>query len=196
LAKRTNSPWSKTYKEGLPTTAVNDHVNIDQNVNATITTGVIDSITGQWQGITVSDSAFTLDAVHEAVPNGATVTVPQGEGYAIDMVGFSDLFIALKGSEGGAHAITAVMGGDVYYMNLTPPIGGATLRGTYDQLYPAASAKMHALFDDDEETLTADVWNIYVIGGRLANQKILNFKLTNNTGSEEATLQFAYLRVV
>jgi len=113
LAKRTNSPWSKTYKEGLPTTAVNDHVNIDQNVNATITTGVIDSVTGLWKGVTTSDDAFTLDAVNEAVPNGASVVVPQAGG--IDMTGYEDIVIAIKGSEAGNHAIEAIQGGDVYY---------------------------------------------------------------------------------
>jgi len=50
------------------------------------------------------------------------------------------------------------MSGDVYYSNLTPPDGGATLRG----VEPSD-----------------------ISGG-----------ITNNTGSEEATLQFAYLRVV
>jgi len=193
LAKRTNSPWSKTYKEGLPTTAVDDHVNINQTVAGTITTGVIDSATGQWQGITVSDSAFTLDAVHEAVPNGATVTSPQGAGYAIDMTGYNDLFIALIGSEAGNHAISAVMSGDVYYANLTPINGGATLRG--GDIYSNPTA-MNDLFSDGAESLTADVWNIYSLPDMFKDQKSINFKITNNTGSEEATLQFAYQRVV
>ena len=193
MAKRTNSPWSKTYKEGLPTTAVDDHVNIDQTVAGTITTGVIDSATGQWKGITVSDDAFTIDAVHEAIPNGATVTSPQGAGYAIDMTDYCDLFIAIKGSEAGNHALEAVMSGDVYYSNLTPPDGGATLRGVEPS---DISGGMSNLFNDSAESLTADVWNIFMIHRTLANQKSLNFKLTNNTGSEEATLQFAYLRVV
>jgi len=194
LARRANSPWSKTYKEGLPTTAVNDHVNIDQNVNATITTGVIDSQTGLWKGITVSDDAFTIDPVHEAVPNGATVTSPQGAGYAIDMTDFNDLFIAIKGSEAGNHAITAVQGGDDYFFNLTPPAGGDTLK--LSTTSRVADTSLDALFNDTAESLTADVWNIFMIQGRCSNQKILNFKITNNTGSEEATLQFAYLRVV
>lgn len=177
----------------MTTSAVNDHVNIDQNVNATITTGVIDSATGQWQGITVSDSAFTLDAVHEAVPNGATVTVPQGEGYAIDMTGFNDLQIAIKGSEAGNHAIKFCMSGDVYYANLTPPDNGATLRGNANS---NEASSIGDLVNDSAESLTADVWNIFTILNRLAGQKSINLKLTNNTGSEEATLQFAYLRVV
>ena len=189
MARRTNSPWSKTYKEGLSTSAVNDHVNIDQNVSATITTGVIDSVTGQWKGIIVSDEAFTIDAVHEAVPNGATVTSPQGA--SIDMTGFKTLQIAIKGSQAGNHTMTAAQGGDVYYANLTPPDGGATLRGNGDW-YAAAD------FEDltsSTNSLSANVWNIYTIINRLQDQKTLQFLLTNSTGSEEATLQFAYLRV-
>jgi len=194
LARRANSPWSKTYKEGLPTTAVNDHVNIDQNVNATITTGVIDSLTGLWKGITVSDDFFTLDPVQEAIPNGATVTVPQGAGNEIDMTDYCDLFIALKGSEAGNHAIIAVQGGNDYYANLTPPDGGATLRVAGGPSGGSAGTFNDGL-NDSAESLTADVWNIFNIQERLSNQKTLNFKITNNTGSEEATLQFAYLRV-
>jgi len=194
LAKRTNSPWSKTYKEGLPTTAVDDHVSIDQTVVGAITTGVIDSATGQWKGITVTDDSFSLDAVHEAVPNGATVTSPQGTGNAIDMTGYENLFIAIKGSEGGNHAITAVMSGDVYYKNLTPPNNGTTLKRNGD---PGSGGAFESAFEDSAEALTADVWNIFYIGyERLANQASMQFKITNNTGSEEATLQFAYLRVV
>ena len=192
MARRTNSPWSKTYKEGLPTTAVDDHVNIDRAVSGTITTGVIDSATGQWKGITTSDEAFTIDAVHEAVPNGATVTSPQGAGNAIDMTGFSTLQIAIKGSQGGNHTITACQAGEVYYANLTPPDGGANLRGQGDWY---ASSDFENL-SSGTESLTADVWNIYTIINRVKDQKTIAFKITNSTGSEEATLQFAYLRVV
>jgi len=193
LARRTNSPWSKTYKEGLPTTAVDDHVNIDQTVIGAITTGVIDSATGQWKGITVTDDAFTLDAVHEAVPNGAVVTSPQGEGYAIDMLGYQDLYIALKGSEAGNHKLDAVMSGDVYFENLTPFDNGTRIQiaGRFD-----VPASLQTAFYDSAQALTADVWNIFLIQGVLSNQKSINFKITNDTGSEEATLQFAYLRVV
>jgi len=192
LARRANSPWSKTYKEGLPTTAVDDHVNIDQNVIGAITTGVIDSATGLWKGITVTDDAFTVDAVQEAIPNGATVTVPQGAGNAIDMTGYKDVFIAIKGSEAGDHALLAVMSGDVYYSNLTPINSGEALRGSGSP----DNGTVENLFYDSAESLTADVWNIFAIKEGLRHQKSINFKITNNTGSEEATLQFAYLRVV
>jgi len=188
LARRANSPWSKTYKEGLPTTAVDDHVNINQTVAGTITTGVIDSATGQWQGITVSDSAFTLDPIQEAIANGATVTAPQAD--PIDMTGFNDLLIALLPTQGGNHAIEAVMSGAVYYANLTPPNGGSSLRGNQ-----IGTSSLSDLLFDSADSLTADVWNIFMIKDQMRGQKSFQFKITNNSGSEE-NLTFAYLRVV
>jgi len=193
LARRANSPWSKTYKEGLPTTAVNDHVNIDQNVSATITTGVIDSTTGQWKGITVSDDNFLIDATHEAVPNTATVLSPQATPDYIDMTGYSDLFIAIKPTNGGNVDISAVMGPATnYFANLTPVNSAVGLRGIEGSLTGAAFSY---LLLDTSESLTADVWNIRYISGRLTNQKLLQFKITNNSGGE-SDIQFAYLRVV
>jgi len=194
LARRTNSPWSKTYKEGLSTSAVNDHVNIDQNVSATITTGVIDSTTGQWKGITVTDDAFTIDAVHEAVPNTGAVTSPQGAGNAIDMTGYNDLFFAIKPTNGGNFALECIMSGDVYYANLTPPNGGAGLRYVRNN-DEAVNQDLVPVFNDGGESLTADVWNIYVIQARAKGWKSLDFKITNNSGGE-SDIQFAYLRVV
>jgi len=193
LARRTNSPWSKTYKEGLPTTAVDDHVNIDNTVIGAITTGVIDSATGQWKGITVSDDNFTVDATHEAVPNTGVVLSPQATPDYIDMTGFNDLFIAIKPTNGGSVAISAVMGpAHNYYANLTPVNPASSLRGNISNEMDQPT--LTDLISDTAETLTADVWNIYVIT-RLANQKLLQFKITNNSGGE-SDIQFAYLRMV
>jgi hypothetical protein len=54
---------------------------------------------------------------------------------------------------------------------------------------------MNNLYVDTAETLVADVWNIFMIEGRLANQKILQFKIANNSGGE-SNIQFAYQRIV
>ena len=192
MAKRTNSPWSKTYKEGLPTTAVNDHVNIDQTVAGTITTGVIDQATGQWKGITVTDDAFTIDATHEAIPNGAAVLSPQVTPDFIDMKGYTDLFIAVKPTNGGNYNLSAVMGpSHNYFANLTPVNAGAILRGATI----TTPTSMVSVMVDGAESLTADVWNIFSIGyGVLKNQEVLQFSITNNSGAE-SDIQFAYLRV-
>ena len=192
MAKRTNSPWSKTYKEGLSTTAVNDHVNIDQTVAGTITTGVIDVATGQWKGITVTDDSFTIDATHEAIPNGASVLSPQAEPDYIDMTDFDHVQIAIKPTNGGNYAIQAVMGPNHnMYTNLTPVNPAVLLRGNSGDATPN---DMENLFSDGAASLTADVWNIFMIRTTLANQKLLQFKLTNNSGGE-SDIQFAYLRV-
>ena len=192
MARRTNSPWSKTYKEGLPTTAVDDHVNINQTVSGTITTGVIDSATGQWKGITVTDDAFTIDATHEAVPNSGEVLSPQATPQYIDMTGFNDLQIAIKPSNGGAFAMEAVMGpADNMYTNLTPVNAAAILRGNEKM----DSKGFDNMLGDASETMTADVWNIFFIRNVLQNVKLLQFKITNGSGGE-SDIQFAYLRVV
>ena len=192
MAKRTNSPWSKTYKEGLPTTAVDDHVNIDQTVIGAITTGVIDSATGLWKGITVTDDAFTLDATHEAVPNTGAVLSPQATPDYIDMTGFNQVQIAIKPTNGGNYAIDAVMGpNDHYYANLTPVNPATTLYGNVGQNNPQ---DFTILFQEDAQALTANVWNIFTITNNLSNQKLLQFKITNNSGGE-SDIQFAYLRV-
>mgnify|MGYP003628005525 CR=1 FL=1 len=190
---RTNSPWSKTYKEGLPTTAVDDHVNIDRTVVGAITTGVIDSATGQWKGITVTDDSFTIDATHEAVPNGATVLSPQSTPDYIDMTGYKDLFLAIKPSNSGNVAITAVMGpSHNYFANLTPVNAATTLRGGG---FPAMSGDdMDNVLLDAAEDCTADVWNIFYIHLRVMSQKLLQFKLVNNSGGE-SNIEFAYMRV-
>ena len=192
MARRSNSPWSKTYKEGLPTTAVDDHVDINQTVAGTITTGVIDSATGLWKGIIVSDDNFTVDATHEAVPNTGVVLSPQATPDYIDMTGFQDLQIAIKPSNGGSVACYAVMGpAHNYYANLTPVNPASRLRGAYRQ--PAD--RLDDLFVDGDDTLTADVWNIFTIFGTMANQKLIQFQITNNSGGE-SDIQFAYLRTV
>jgi len=194
LAKRTNSPWSKTYKEGLPTTAVDDHVNIDNTVVGAITTGVIDSATGQWKGITVTDDNFTIDATHEGVPNTGVVLCPQATPDYINMKGFKNLFIAIKPTNGGNVAIEAVFGpAHNYFANLTPIRSGSGVRIATDG--EPSDEGVYSGFYDATEALSADVWNIYNIQGRLSDQQVLQLQITNNSGGE-SDIQFAYLRVV
>ena len=190
--RRTNSPWGSSYKEGLPSTAVNSSVDVDQNVRATISTGVIDVATGQWQGIRLSDEQFLIDATHEAVANGASVLSPQSQPNHIDMTGYSDLFIAIKNSSGSTFGVEAVMGpSTTYFANLEPVNAGAILRGT---TVTTPTAMVSALIDSNE-SLTDSVWNIFSIQTVLANQKNLQFKITNSSGGN-SDIQFAYLRVV
>ena len=49
---------------------------------------------------------------------------------------------------------------------------------------------------DTSDSLTADVWNIFMIAGdRLANQKLLQFKIVNNSGGE-SDIETSFLRLV
>ena len=192
--RKSNSPWGSSYKEGLPSTAVNDTVDIDQNVRATINTGVIDVATGQWQGIRLSDEQFLIDATHEAVANGAAVLSPQAQPDRIDMTGYSDIIIGIKPSNGGNVAIEAVMGPVTnYFSNLTPVNAAAALR--IMNASPSTQDGFSNAVQDSTEALTADVWNIYRIADRVSDQKNLQFKITNNSGGN-SNIQFAYLRVV
>ena len=196
VKRRVNSPWGNVYKEGLPSTAVDDQTDVDQEVRPTILTGAIDVRSGRWEGVTLSDEQFTIDAIHEAVANGAAVLSPQSQPDYIDMTGFNDLFFAIKPSASGNCRIDAVMGPATNnFANLNPVNGVAELKGTIDDSYAGGAATVTALFSDSVETLSANVWNIFIIGRRLRGQKLLQFQITNNSGGA-SNIQFAYLRVV
>jgi hypothetical protein len=195
MPKTNFAPWSAETAEGIKTDPVDSNIRVKQEVIPAITVGTINSITGEWNGVIASDTAFLIDPIHEAVGNGATVLSPQRSNHEyIDMTGFSNLFFAIKPSNGGACAIDAVMGPSTYpFANLTPVNAAASLRGNRDPL--STSITLANLFTDSAETLTADVWNIFVIEGALQNQKLLQFKITNNSGGP-SNIQFASLRVV
>ena len=158
-----------------------------------LTVGTINAKTGEWTGVLESDTAFLIDATHEAVANGATVLSPQAQPDRIDMTGYSDIFIAIKPSNGGDIAIKAVMGPNTnYFANLEPVEAAATLEGNIGQTNPQ---DVTTLFDENATSLTADVWNIFVIQHNLANQKNMQFSIVNNSGGN-SNIQFAYLRIV
>ena len=48
---------------------------------------------------------------------------------------------------------------------------------------------------DGTESLTADVWNIFVIQEKLAGQKNMQIRIDNNSGGE-SDITFAFLRMV
>ena len=190
--RKSNSPWGSSYKEGLPSTAVNDTVDIDQNVRATITTGVIDVATGQWEGIRLSDKQFLIDETHDGVANGASVLSHQSQPDFIDMTGYNSLYIAIFQSNAGAYNLEAVMGPSTnYFANLTPINAGATLQGAYDTNLTGLSDVVKAI----SFSATADVWNIISIQDRMLGQKVLQVKISNQSG-DVSNIQFAYLRVV
>ena len=108
------------------------------------------------------------------------------------MTGFNKLFLAIKTNAGGNYKIEAVMGPDTQrFANLSPVDPASPLRGTYDQI----GNTIGNLLVDNVEVLTSDVWEILSIDNLLAGQKLLNFKITNNSGSD-ATFEVAFMRLV
>jgi len=191
--RKVYAPYSTTGEQ-VGQTPVEGYVDVKQEITPIILTGELGK-DGEWSGVTVSDKTFLIDTAHEAIPNGATVLSPQKADHEyIDLTGFNDITIAFKVSNGGNYAIDAVMGPDSYpYANLTPVNAASTLQGAVDDV--DSSGGIIPLFSQSAESLTADVWNIFMIGSRLRNQKLLQFKITNNSGGE-SNIQFASLRVV
>ncbi len=194
--KRTGyAPWSLTREAGVQSATVEGTIEVSQNVQPTLSTGFVDE-KGNWQGTKSNDEVFKKLAKEEAIPNGGEILAPGGNTPFIDMTGFNSLQIAIKPSNGGNFALSAVMGPDTEpYANLRPVNPATTLRGTNDQSYPPSAAKMNDLFYDDAEALTADVWNIYMIMGRLANQRLMQFKITNNSGGS-SDIEYGFMRLV
>jgi len=192
--RKSNSPWGSAYKEGLPSTAVNDRIEVDEILYPSVNTGTIDVATGQWEGITLSDKNFTIDTTHESVANGASVLCPQATPDYIDMTNYQDLFIAIRPSSGGNVALEAVFGpAHNAFANLAPIRAASGVRIATDG--EPSDEGVYSGFYDATEALTANVWNIYNIQGRLSNQKVLQLNITNNSGSV-SNITFAYLRVV
>jgi len=189
------TPFSTRAKEGATDAPLGDFVTVDQTITSTANAGFFDKNTGKFEGVLGSDKLFTIDDTHEATPNGGAVLSPQVTPQYIDMTGFNDLFIAIKPSNGGNCAITAVMGpNDISFANLAPVNPASTLRGA-PSYYPQSANIVDNLFVDPAETLIVDVWNIFSITEILKSQKLLQFKITNNSGAE-SDIQFAYMRIV
>jgi len=189
--RKVYAPYSKTGEQ-VGQTPLEGYVEVNQAVYPAVNTGLINE-NGEWIGLKSSDKNFLIDATHEAVANGGAVLSPQATPDYIDMTGFSDLFIAIKPTNGGNFALEAVMGPATNaFANLRDVNAAVVLKG-----WPFGdnAASMENLFADSSEALTADVWNIFIIKNNLASQKLLQFKLTNNSGGA-SDIDFAYMRVV
>jgi len=190
------APWSLTRKAGVESATVNGDIEVPQFIQPTLDTGFVDE-KGDWKGRTSSDEQFIAFAKDEAIANGATILAPQiasGTIWPLDMTGFGDIQIAIKPSNGGNYAINAVMGpADLAYANLRDVNPASNLKGVNESNID--DNVMYELFSDGSEALTADVWNIFMIMGRLRNQKLLQFKITNNSGGE-SDIETAFMRLV
>ena len=194
--RKAYAPFSLTSEAGGGQTPVEGYIDVNQMIYPSVDTGVIDE-NGEWKGVKANDKEFIAFTKDETVPNGAVILTPSANPngtWPLDMTGYNDIFIAIKPSEAGNYAIKAVMGPDsVSFANLNPVNAAATLTGTMAQSTPV---DFESLFEYGKVAMTADVWNIFIIGNNLRNQKLLQFKITNNTGSEAASIECAFMRLV
>ena len=187
------APWSLTRKAGVQSATVNGDIEVPQYVQPVLDTGFVDE-KGDWKGTKSSDESFIISDKALAIGNGVAVLFPNtADRDFIDMTGYTALFIAILPTNGGNMALKAVMGPSTQsFANLSPVNAGATLK--YSQNFTGSSSTFTACLDDSSEAMTADVWNIFLLE-RVANQKLLQLEVTNNTGGN-SDIDFAYLRIV
>ena len=189
------APWSLAREAGIESATVDGTIEVPQYVQPVLDTGFVDE-KGNWKGQKSSDKDFIAFQTDLAIANGGTIITPgvNPDGtWSLDMTGYSDVFIAIKPTNGGNVRIEAVMGPDsLSFANLTPVDAAKPLIGNRAQATPS---DLEALFDDGATSLTADVWNIYPIVSNLAGQKLLQFKITNNSGGN-SDIETAFMRIV
>ena len=180
------APWSLAREAGVQSATVDSEIQVPQYLQPIINTGIVDE-KGDWKGIKSSEEQFDFYHRGNAIPNGEVDLAS-----VCDMTGFNDIQIAIKPSRTGNYGITAIMGPDTEsYANLSPINAAATLRGNTDTV----GAVFDNLCNDTSEALTADVWNIIMLANILANQKLLQFKITNSSGGD-SDIEVMYLRIV
>ena len=184
-------PWSLTRKAGVQSATVNGDIEVPQYVQPVLDTGFVDE-KGDWKGTKSSDETFFISDTATAIANGGELLFPNtADRDFINMTGFKHLQIACRPTNGGNFAFTAVMGPDSQsYANLSQVNPASTLRGNrgFDQGFSDVLV-------DSNDTLTADVWNIFMLSNNLHDQKLLQFKVVNNSGGN-SDIDFAFLRVV
>tara|TARA_Y100000296_G_C5098596_1_gene218694 strand:- start:278 stop:862 length:585 start_codon:yes stop_codon:yes gene_type:complete len=194
MARKSIAPWSERVSEGLIDQPIDSQIQASQTLRATVDTGFIDQ-DGTWKGIVSSDTIPIPGIEATGIANGGTILTPSANAdgsWPLDMTGYTDIFIAFKVSTGGNFKIEAVMGPDSNsFGGLSPVNAAAVLKGTTLQ----GDFQLGQVLVDSAEALTNDVWNIFMIQGRLANQKLLQFKITNNSG-DVSDIETAFFRIV
>ena len=192
--RKVYAPFSLTSEAGVAQTPVEGYIDVNQTIYPTVNTGTINE-NGTWVGVKASDKEFIGLSKAEAIANGGDVLFPEtATRDHIDMTGFTNLMIAIKPTVSGNYRISALMGPNTNrFANLEPVNAGAILRGAgFDGRNVTV---FEALVDDGVEALTANVWNIFMIGIMLQSQKNLRIFLTNNSGSQ-ADIEFGFMRLI
>ena len=193
--RKVYAPYS-TSGEQIGQTPLQGYIGVEQEVRPIIDTGTIDE-DGIWKGNVSSDTEFFAFETHPEIANGATFNAPSANAdgsWPLDMTGYNDIQIALKPTNGGNYKVEAVMGStgapSELYANIQPLDAEALL---YGNLYN--KQEFQKLFGDNAQAMTADVWNIIMIRNVLRNCKLLQFKITNNSG-DISTVETSFLRSV
>ena len=188
------APWSLTRKAGVQSATVDGDIEVPQYIQPVLDTGFVD-FKGDWKGRTSSDEQFFAFGKDEAIPNTWVILAPQAIGsiWPLDMTGYTDMQIGIKVTNGGNYAVKAIMGpADFSYANLRPVNAAAMLRGNTGDTTPN---DFENVFSDGAESMTADVWNIFIIRLVLSDQKLLQFSITNNSGGS-SDIETAFMRLV
>jgi len=187
------APWSLAREAGIESATVDGTIEVPQYVQPVLDTGFVDE-KGDWKGAKSNDKDFIAFHTDAAIANGATFLTPDinSDGsWPLDMTGYNDILLAIKPTNGGNYSITAVMGTDsLSYANLNPVNAATTLRGNrgFDQSFSDVLV-------DSNDSMTADVWNIFMLSNNLHDQKLLQFSIVNNSG-DISTIETAFMRIV
>ena len=188
------APWSLAREAGIESATVDGTIEVPQYVQPVLDTGFVDE-KGDWKGAKSSDKDFIAFGSEAGIANGASILTPgvNPDGtWPLDMTGYSDIVIAIKTNDAGNYGIEAVMGPDSNrYANLSPVNAATPLRG----LARTDQGGILSLLVDTTEEMTVDVWNIFMIQFALKNQKLLQFRITNNSGGA-ANIETAFMRIV
>jgi len=190
--RRGLAPWSLSREAGIESATVDGTIEVPQYVQPTLDTGFVDE-KGDWKGVKSSDKHFIAFQTDVGIANGAEFIAPSENPngtWPLDMTGYSSVFIAVKPTNGGNYAMSAIMGPGSF-ANLKPVNAGTTMRG----LHAPQEKSCDELFVDSAETMTVDVWNIFYIANVLSNQKLLQIKFVNNSGNI-STIETAFMRLV
>jgi len=192
--RRGLAPWSLSREAGIESATVDGTIEVPQYVQPVLDTGFVDE-KGDWKGAKSSDKDFIAFQTDIGIAHSGEILTPSSNAdgtWPLDMTGYNNLLIAIKPTSGGNYAITAVMGpASASFANLTPIDAAATLK----IIDPTDRDAFSAVCVDTAETLTADVWTILNIQSRAKDQKLLRFKLVNNTGAQ-STIETAFMRLV
>jgi hypothetical protein len=194
--RKAYAPFSLTSEAGVGQTPVEGYIDVNQMIYPSVDTGVIDE-NGEWKGVKSSDKEFQFFTKDEAVQDGQDILTPSANPdgtWPLDMTGFKSLFLAIKPTRTGNYAYKAVMGPDTCrFANLSPVNPSFLLKGS--NALQGQGDDFNSLLSDSSQETTANVWNIFYIQDSLADQKLLQFQIVNNSGGE-SDIECAFMRLV